>query len=452
MKVTIDRYAWIRKDELTTVQLRVIKEQCTVVPRKVGDHPGDDPSPIQLWRETSTHIGVPRGYFLSQRKPHHEIELAYTTGREWPGDIEFAGELRDEQKRCLGILTTRFDDPYEMGGIVRAKPGWGKTILSCAVIQELRVPTLVIVHKEFLMNQWKERIATFLPDAKVGLVQKDTCDFAGKHIVMAMVHSLAQRGYPPELYYWPGLVITDEVHRIGAETWAPVPAKFSARWRIGVSATPRRKDGADNVFKYHIGSVIFTSEEQRLKVKVKRVWSNFRLVKTPRFNPNLAPRSLILKFLVASKQRNDRVANQIVRAVAAGRKVLVLSERLKHLSEIERSFREQWRGENAEKWNGRGGPTVGYYVGGRSKAELEEDAEADVIFATVQYAAEGLDIPALDTLVLASPASDVEQAVGRIQRPYKGKKDPIVVDIRDDNVRLFKKAADMRDRFYNRVT
>jgi superfamily II DNA or RNA helicase len=474
VKVTVDKYAWIRKEDLTALKLQALKKQCLVTPRKVGDFPGDPPNPIQLWRETPTHIGIPREYFLGHRKPSHDITIATTQGAPWPSPLEFNGEMRPEQLRGLRTLLERFSDPLNMGGLVRAKPGWGKTVFCLGLVATLEVPTLVVVHKKFLMDQWRERIEMFLPGAKVGHVQEDTCDYQGCHVVMAMVHSLAGRAYDPGMYEHFGLVITDECHRIGAETWSPVPAKFRARWRIGVSATPRRKDGADAVFKMHIGPLLFSSSEQRLKVKVKRVWSKFRMVKTPKFNPSLAPRSLILKFLCSSKQRNLRIANQVVNAVKAGRKVLVLSERLKHLEAIDACTRDLWRSENPHLFvesNGAAKLTIGYYVGGRTKEELAEDADADVIFATKQYAAEGLDIPALDTLVLATPMGDVEQATGRIQRPFekeslrwgvvdekvvrvavKGKKDPIVVDIRDDNIRMFKKSGEYRDRFFNSVT
>lgn len=474
MKVTVDKLAWIRKEDLTALNLSVLKKQCLVTPHKVGDFPGDPPNPIQLWRETPTHIGVPREYFLGRRKPTHDITIATTQGAVWPSEIPFEGELRSEQLRGLKTVLEHFSDPLNMGGIVRAKPGWGKTVWCLGLVATLEVPTLVIVHKKFLMDQWRERIEMFLPGAKVGHVQEEKCDFKDCHIVMAMVHSLAGRTYPPEFYLWPGLVITDECHRIGAETWSPVPAMFAARWRIGVSATPRRKDGADDVFKMHIGPIIFSSSEQRLSVKIKRVWSTFRMVKTAKFNPSLAPRTLILKFLCASKQRNARIAKQIVNAVAAGRKILVLSERLAHLEALDAATRELWRTEHPELFvdsNGAGKLTVGYYIGGRTKEELWLDAKADVIFATKQYASEGLDIPALDTLVLATPMGDVEQATGRIQRPFdketvrwhtvdgklvrgpvKGKKTPIVVDIRDDNIRMFKKSGEYRDRFFNSVT
>jgi hypothetical protein len=474
VKVTVDKYAWIRKEDLTPLKLQALKKQCVVTPHKIGDFPGDPPNPIILWRETPTHIGVPREYFLGHRRPAHDIHVASTQGAPWPSALEFQGELRDEQLRGLREVLERFADPLNMGGIVRAKPGWGKTVFCLGLVATLEVPTLVVVHKKFLMDQWRERIEKFLPGAKVGHAQEDVCEYEGCHIVMGMVHSLAGRTYDPGFYQHFGLVLTDECHRIGAETWSPVPAMFGARWRIGVSATPRRKDGADAVFKMHIGPLIFSSSEQRLAVKVKRVWSKFRMVKTAQFNPSLAPRSLILNFLCGSKERNERIAAQVVSALGAGRKVLVLSERLKHLEAIDTAARALWRLENPALFvesNGAAKLKVGYYVGGRTKEELAEDAKADVIFATKQYAAEGLDIPSLDTLILATPMGDVEQAVGRIQRPFegdeerwavvdeklvrrptKGKKEPIVVDIRDDNIRMFKRSGDSRDRFFSSVT
>lgn len=319
------------------------------------------------------------------------------------------------------------------------------TVVALAIAAELRLPTLVVVHKEFLMDQWVERIEKFLPAARVGRVQQDLCDFRGKTIVMGMVHSLGGgQAYPDDLWTWPGLVITDECHRIGARTWAPVPAKFPARYRLGFTATPRRKDGADDVFWQHIGPLLFSGKEERLKPAVKRVWTGFKLVQTDRFNPNLAPKSLLTRFLCASRYRNDMIVDQIVQALVAGRKCLILSERLKHLQDLEDQLRKVWP-------KGSGEITTGQYVGGRTKDQLARAAEARAIFATIQYAAEGLDIPALDTLFLTTPMSDVEQAVGRIQRPFPDKKDPIVVDFRDDSIPMFEAMGVKRDKFYTKT-
>lgn len=447
MKVRVGGWAWTRKDSFTEVQLRSLKAKLTIYPRKVGDHPGEPPSPVYLYREDSDgFVGMPRQYYLANRKPHHEVEFDVTEGRKdlWGGPLKFSGSLREEQRRALVTVSSRFR-AGTYGGILRASPGWGKTVWGIALAAEMQVPTLVVVHKEFLMNQWRERIEQFMPGAKIGYVQEDTCDFQGKHFALAMVHSLSGRDYGPVFYDWPGLVITDETHRIGAATWALVPPKFRARWRLGITATPRRKDGADNVFYYHIGEILFTASEQRMKPKVRRVWTDFKLIKTATLNPSLIPKSLLLKFMCANKSRNKAIVKQLVLALNAGRKVLVLSERLAHLTAMEFELKEQWKDEGEKL------PSIGYYVGGMTEDALEVAAKARVIFATRQFAEEGLDIPALDTLLLTTPMSDVEQAVGRILRPFEGKKEPVVVDFRDDNISYCMKMGESRDKFYKRV-
>ncbi len=169
-------------------------------------------------------------------------------------------------------------------------------------------------------------------------------------------------------------------------------------------------------------------------------------MKTPKFNPNLAPWSLLITFLIANEPRNKLITEQLILACKAKRKILVLSERLKHLKTLELKLRDMWQPEFGPK------PSVGYYVGGKTEDELESARECDVIMATFQYAAEGLDIPELDTEFLVTPYGDVEQAVGRILRPSEGKKEPIVVDFRDDLVKPFQGKGETRDRLYKRIT
>jgi superfamily II DNA or RNA helicase len=451
MRVSVGAWAWIDKSELSVSALLALKQKLTVVPRKAPGFEDDEyRGPIFLYKEEETRIGLAREYFLQNRKPEHDVVYETTEGDKssWPGPLHFATsrQLRVEQQQALDTVSNEFCSKGGMGGIVKAPCGWGKTAYACSLIEKLQVPTLVIVHKEFLMSQWMERIAEFLPGAKVGIVQQRRCEYKGNHIVIGMVHSLASGDYPKEFYSWPGLLIFDEVHRIGARTWAPVPPLFSAKYRLGLSATPRRKDGAENVFRYHLGPVLFHAKEQRLKPVIKRVYTKFRLVKTPNFNPSLAPESLILRFLCANEQRNRRIVELAVEAVKAGRKLLVLSKRINHLNRLEADFHREWQ-------EGRNGKAVktGYYIGGMTEEQRFDASFAQVIFATAQFAAEGLDVPALDTLFLVSPISDVEQAVGRILRPYEGKKGPIVVDFRDDLVRMFETMGERRDQLYARI-
>jgi len=231
--------------------------EMTIVPAKPEQYDDGDTKPIFMYQETDTEFGIAREYFIERRRNRHVVDFQITHGRDdWhPASFNPEVTLRTEQQQCLDTVVAKFGAGHH-GGMIRAVPGWGKTVLGCALIAKLNVPTLVIVHKEFLMNQWYERITgtgdddtpAFIPEAKVGLCQQDVCDFRGKTVVLAMVHSVAARRYHEDFYDWPGLVIVDECHRMGAYTWSPVPARFACRYRVGLSATSRRKDGADNVF------------------------------------------------------------------------------------------------------------------------------------------------------------------------------------------------------------
>lgn len=446
MKVTVGGWAWFNKADLTPQNIASLKAALTVKRRKVGDHPGEPPGPLHLWLDEADRFGIPREFFLKHRRPAHETTLDVTSGDKtrWPGDLQFNGTLRAEQQRGLDTVMQAYERDA-LGGLVQAVPGWGKTVFACSVMHALQVPTLVIVHKEFLLNQWKDRISTFLPNAKVGIVQGEQFEWGDTHVSIGMVHSLGGKEYPQEFWDWPGLVITDECHRIGADTWAPVNPMFRARYRLGLSATPRRKDGAEAAFQYHIGRLLFASKEQRMTPKIRRVWTTFQLIKTPKFNPGLASKNLILRFLTASRSRNEQIIDQLLLAVKADRKVIVLSERLQHLHDLETILRAKWNLADGAV------PTSGYYVGGMKEEELASSAQARIIFATSQFVAEGLDIPALDTLFFTTPLSDIEQAVGRILRPHDGKKEPVVVDFRDDEVTLCKRLGDYRDKQYTQL-
>jgi superfamily II DNA or RNA helicase len=443
LKVVVDGRAWLLKKDLTREQLESLRNTLTVVPSSSSEQE-DDPVPLPLYVEDKDRIGIPRQYFMERRRDRHDVVMNVTEGdtARWAGPIKFSGKLRPEQQEALDVVVPKLKAGL-LGGIIRASPGWGKTVACCALIEALEVPTLVVVHKEFLMDQWEARIEEFLPGVKVGKVQQNMCDYTGKNVVLGMVHSLAIEGkYPESFYNWPGLVITDEVHRIGAKTWSPVPAMFPARYRVGVSATPRRKDGADNVFYYNLGRILFSAKEQRMVPRVRRVWSNFRFTKTDRFNPNVISRSILINILCKSRARNRLITSQAVLAARAGRKILVLSERLEHLATLEKMLLEEMPDD---------APTTGYYVGGMTKDEREESSKKQIIFATAQFASEGMDIPPLDTLFITTPLSDVEQGVGRILRPYEGKKEPVVVDFRDEKVAKFSNSGKSRDKYYKRI-
>jgi superfamily II DNA or RNA helicase len=136
------------------------------------------------------------------------------------------------------------------------------TSISLYLLSQLKKKTLVIVHKEFLMNQWVERIQQFLPTARIGKIQGQVIDIDGKDIVLCMLQSLVLKEYPSSLFDSFGFTILDEVHHISSETFSNALFKVVTKYMLGLSATMDRKDGTTKIFKMFLGDVIHKVERK----------------------------------------------------------------------------------------------------------------------------------------------------------------------------------------------
>lgn len=444
MLVKISDWAWLPLKDYPPHLLGKLKERLTISPRRTSKHQ-EEILPIELYRQRHDSIGIPRTFFLKNKKPTHQIIDEMSYGR--PIDVKFNGTLKDDQQEAVDKIVKCFAsdelNDSSTGGIIRAVPGYGKTVVAIKIWTELARTGIVIVHKKFLVDQWRDRIKTFAPDARVGIIQQDRCEFGDDYdISIAMIQSLVkrQREYPKELWSWPSVVCSDEVHRVGSKFWSKVVPFFTGRHRIGLSATPRRKDRADDVFFFHIGDVLYNSKTRKVVPKIRRVFTKFELYRTPRFNPNKASKEIQLRFLCSNPDRNRLIIGELLKATEKGRTVLVLSERRKHLELLSGMFGEVKSKECVSD----------FYVGGRLAKELEIAGKANVIFATYMMAKEALDLPQLDTLFLVTPIMDVEQPVGRIMREYPDKKQPIVVDFIDSKVKRFEGLFKARLYFYQK--
>ena len=325
--------------------------------------------------------------------------------------------------------------------------GNGKTVMALHIAAALGRRTMVIVHKEFLLNQWRERIGQFLPDASVGRVQGPVLE-ADRDVVLVMLQTLASREFPDGALDGFGTVIVDECHHCSAEVFSRALHKINFRHSLGLSATINRKDGLGRVFQWFLGAVVHRPARRDDKGAVEARVLRFEgpdaaapqyreesfvcgvRINMARMVSNVCAHAPRTAFLVAT----------LLEAMArpGGCKALVLSERRNHLVDIQR-----------EILRAQPSLTVGFYVGGLKEAQLKASESCDVILGTFSMAAEGMDIPALDTLVLASPKSDIEQSVGRIlrQRPDERTHVPRVIDILDD-FSVFAAQGAKRRRFY----
>lgn len=317
------------------------------------------------------------------------------------------------------------------------------TVMAIYLICELRVKSLVVVHKDFLLEQWKERIQQFAPDARLGLIKAKTVDVHDKDIVLASLQSLSMKDYEKSIFDGFGFAIVDECHHTSAEVFSKALKKICFKYTLGLSATIKRKDGLSKVFKWYLGDVIYSNVKKKTKDHVN-VLTKYYYVPDPLYSKE---EFMMGKKLNISKMINNicsypprvRLISQCIMDVLTkepGRKIIVLSDRRSHLETI---------GADLARYD----LDCGYYLGGMRQGDLKASEEKQILLGTFCMVSEGFDCKSLDTLVIASPKSDVIQSVGRILREEacKRRHTPLVVDI-IDNFSIFERQGRKRLTYY----
>ena len=435
----------IKKSELSIKELKEIKKDLTVNPFVVGDFGNGSEKRFSLFMESPNSIYIPR--FYAQDKFGNPDKSKIDEGETI--HLKFNGSLRPEQLPIIQLYQEACSE--KGGGLISLKCGGGKTVLALYLIAMLQKKTIVVVHKDFLMTQWRDRIRQFLPEARIGKIQQSTIDIEDKDIVLAMVQSLSQKEYEPGVFSSFGLAIFDECHHLGAEVFSKSMSKVASKYMLGLSATPDRKDGLRKVFEWYIGPMVYSSKSEINKDYIEtRIYeyydedpqySKIDTIYTkngpkpcmPRMINNISyhvPRNLFINNIIKTEYEN-------------GRKILVLGDRREYLNTT-----EKWIKENISP------DIVGQYVGGLKPSELRDSQEKDIILGTFSMASEGMDIPKLNTIILASPKSDVVQSVGRILREKADarKFHPLIIDFKDihPNLSIFSKQGDKRIAFYKK--
>jgi len=417
----------IFKSEYSNKELAQIRNEMNVKPysphsKVIVQYP--------IYRESSTKLYLPRYYGLEKLG---EFTNKLSKGNEI--EVPFVGELFDYQH---GIIKKYLDHVGNSGGgLLDVEPGKGKTVMALNIISKLKRKTLVIVHKSFLMNQWIERIETFLPTARVGKIQGTVIDVEEKDIVLGMLQSLSNKEYPPELWDQFGLCVFDECHHLSAEVFSEVMREVVTNYNLGLSGTMKRKDGLTKVFEYYIGPVVHKEKTDiTTEVLVKAIYyeneTMFDDVKTD-FRGQPLYSCMINKLnhptriqLIINVLRHEFIRNP-------KQQIMILSNTKQIIDDLHALIIEMPQ-------------SVGYYVGGMKEEALKASESKEIILATYSMASEGLDIKTLTTLIMATPKSDVCQSVGRILRSKHSS--PLVIDIVDKSHDVFKSQYKKRCAYY----
>lgn len=382
------------------------------------------------YNEEESELCLPRSYRYHRAYRNCEVRDYTSSGRSfsWKNDttkvsrfIPREGQLDVVTEVCSRLFT---DD----SSLLIAGCGTGKTVMGAEIALRMGVSTCVIVHKEFLANQWEAAFTMLAPWVKVGRLQRDQIDTGNDcDIVIAVTQSVVnpKRTYSDEFYNSFGLIICDEVHRYGASIWQKAITKFPARYRLGLTATPERQDGLWRVITTHISNSGPTLKAASLVADIYIVKTDVNIDQNIWYKPWLdskLQRGTIVSALACHRGRNEAVLGFIIRAYNKGRKILVISERRVQLDHFSKRLTEEKIPDE----------DIGFYVGGIKQDKLDLAAKKQIILTTYQMSKEGLDIPDLDTLIMATPQSSIEQTVGRILRRFEGKAAPVVIDIHDE--------------------
>ena len=433
----------IRKASLSFRELHKAKKELTVMPF-VNSEYSSNIQPFPVYLESVTKVYLPRHYAL-QTFGEPEVNQLHK-GREI--DLEFAGGLRDKQKPVVeafldsckpgGTLTAQ-----TYGGIISVPCGFGKTVLALYLLAKLRRKTIIIVHKEFLIDQWKERIEQFLPFARIGLIRQKKVDVVNKDIVIAMLQSLSMKHYETEVFKEFGFCIVDECHHLGAQVFSRALPKIGCHIMCGLSATPKRKDGLSKVFEWYLGPIVYQikKRDDKQSVFVDLVTINSTHKGYTREEKNFMNKLCMPKMInnICNYDiRTHFLSRIIVELLKEKRNILILSDRRGHLDKFYEILTTQLNIDS-----------VGYYVGGMKPSQRKESESKSVILGTFTMAAEGMDIPALNTIILSSPKSDIRQSIGRILRKKHEHCCPKIIDI-IDNFSCFSRQAKKRQTIYRR--
>ena len=438
--LTAKGYA-IKKSFLTDIQIQGLRSELTVAP-KVLDKFQKDVQNFPIYYESKTRFYVPRHWGI-KKFGEPEVDIV-SEGLQFPDTITFSTKFppHDFQIEIIESFIHK-----KANGLICVPCGYGKTFMALNIAVRLKRRFLIVVDKEFLMNQWKSEIENFIIGARVGILQanKIQMDAEKYDVTICMIQTICRREFPEGFFDQYGFTIFDECHHLGAAYFCQALKKIQTKYMLGLSATPDREDGLSLVFEYHLGEPVYknTKRAPDKEAVVKAVWfdSEDPAYKEVPVNWRGEPVTAKLLNQVAEFEARNKKIMQLIDEYATDkdRFILILSDRISQLEWFEKALNE---------W-----PTKfvhGYYIGGMKQSKLDDNADkCQILLATYQMASEAFSVKKLNTVILSTPRKNVEQSTGRIfrQRIDERKVAPHIIDIIDSHD-CHKRRWFVRQKFY----
>ena len=406
------------------------------------------PRVISCAQDHDKHISLPRGciddlrILLGEHKSHVELEDLRNQGS--PLDIHFIGQLTNAQRRAAPLILENDT------GVIVAPPGFGKTVLGTYLIARRNCNTLILVHRQPLLEQWLSQLGIFL-DVDANSIGR----FGGgkrkltEKIDVAMIQSLSRKGTVDDIVAEYGQVIIDECHHLPAASFERVLSEVKARYIVGLTATPQRRDGHQPILHMQIGPTRFKADADAQMDQ--QAFDHRLVIRETAFKLTSQESEITIQrlysLLMTDKQRNEQIIDDVLLAMDEGRSPILLTERKAHLEHLHDRLRGFVR-------------HIVILRGGRSAKQRREATEQlesiplddeRLILATGRYIGEGFDDARLDTLFLALPVSwkgTLVQYAGRLHRQHTGKHEVRIVDYVDRQVPVLARMFERRRAGY----
>ena len=438
--LTAKGYA-IKKSFLTDVQTQGLRSELTVAP-KVLDRFQKDIQNFPIYYESKTRFYVPRHWGI-KKFGEPEVDIV-SEGLSLPETISFSTKFppHDFQNEIIESFIEK-----NANGLICVPCGYGKTFMALNISVRLKRRFLIIVDKEFLMNQWKSEIENFIIGARVGILQANKIQMEAEKydVTICMIQTICRREFPDGFFDQYGFTIFDECHHLGASYFCKALLKIQTKYMLGLSATPDREDGLTCVFEYYLGEPVYknTKRAPDKEAVVKAVWFDSEDPIYKDIPVNWRGETVSAKLLnqVAEFEARNKKIMELIDEYAKdpNRFILILSDRISQLEWFEKALNE-WTTKYVH----------GYYIGGMKQSKLDANADkCQILLATYQMASEAFSVKKLNTVILATPRKNVEQSTGRIfrQRIDERKVAPHIIDIIDSH-ECHKRRWFVRQKFY----
>jgi len=393
----------VAKSDLNSQQVKLIKDTLRVIAQGPAAYAAMN-KPFKVYLESAERYYLPVAWGQAQFGP--ALVDIRSKGDNLPATLRFGGQLRTHQVAALESFRTAGHN-----GIICLPCGYGKTFTGIAAAMEIGKCFLIVVHKEFLADQWANELRTLVPGIRIGRIQGDKCDVGEEFDVsIAMIQTICIRTFLAGTFNHFGFAIFDEVHHLAAEHFSQTLQRVHCPKMLGLTATPNRNDGLTKVFTWYLGNIVYQiatrPKDETVKVECLRYTDAddaYTDVKTDYAGNPI--RACMVSNIANFIPRTRAIIEWVYPCLREeGRKLLVLSDRREHLKDFEEGFKAK------------GCDSIGYYVGGMKQPDLDASATKKVILGTFAMASEGMNIPTLNAVILATPKSGIEQSVGRILR------------------------------------